>query len=425
MPGVAGGDGDLLGAVGVAVEPGLGDEEPRRPAGQRSARRSATARRPRPAAAAGRRRRRWGRGTRRTPRASPRPTRRSSRRRGRGRSWPASRCRRRPRPRRSSSSAAATAASSRSCPPRLARRRPSRPRRRGRRAGSRPSPPSGDGSVSVNRLTPTTTWSPDSMRRVRSAIDATSRAFSVVDWPRRRRRARGRRRARPRPRRRSSAVRASTTSRAVEDVVVLEQVGLEREHLLHPQRPLLVPRAGQAERLVPRRQLDAAGPGPLRQRDAEHLEHDALHVVLRLGLGEPEAVDLHAVAEAPRLGVVDAVALEADAVPQLGERAQLADLLDEADAGVDEEGDRGEHAGEPIGGDLAASRGRRRARRSRWPASRPAPAPASPRPPAGGTSTRSSGSTAARARRTRRSCRRSAGATARAGRCTCRATGTP
>ena len=32
----------------------------------------------------------------------------------------------------------------------------------------------------------------------------------------------------------------------------------------------------------------AAGPGPLRQRDGEHLEHDALHVVLRLGLGEAE-----------------------------------------------------------------------------------------------------------------------------------------
>ena len=31
--GVAGGDGDLLGAVGVAVEAGLGHEEPGRPAG--------------------------------------------------------------------------------------------------------------------------------------------------------------------------------------------------------------------------------------------------------------------------------------------------------------------------------------------------------------------------------------------------------
>ena len=44
-----------------------------------------------------------------------------------------------------------------------------------------PSPPSGDGSVSVNRLTPTTTCSPDSMRRVRSAIDATSRRLQRLD----------------------------------------------------------------------------------------------------------------------------------------------------------------------------------------------------------------------------------------------------
>ncbi len=37
---------------------------------------------------------------------------------------------------------------------------------------------SGETSVSVNRLTPTTTCSPDSMRRVRSARDRTSRPFS-------------------------------------------------------------------------------------------------------------------------------------------------------------------------------------------------------------------------------------------------------
>ena len=53
------------------------------------------------------------------------------------------------------------------------------------------------------------------------------------------------------------------TLRAVEDVVVLEQVGLEGQHLLQPQRPLLVPRPRQAERLVPRRQLDGAGAGVL------------------------------------------------------------------------------------------------------------------------------------------------------------------
>jgi hypothetical protein len=73
-------------------------------------------------------------------------------------------------------------------------------------------------------------------------------------------------------------------------------------------------------------------------------------------LGEAEAVHLHAVAEAAGLGVGDAVALEADAVPQLGERPQLADLLDEADARVDEERDRAEHLGELLGLDLAAVR---------------------------------------------------------------------
>ena len=39
----------------------------------------------------------------------------------------------------------------------------------------------------------------------------------------------------------------------VENVLVLEQVGLEGQHLLHPQRPLLIPRRRQSERLVPRR----------------------------------------------------------------------------------------------------------------------------------------------------------------------------
>ena len=46
-----------------------------------------------------------------------------------------------------------------------------------------------------------------------------------------------------------------------------------------------------------------AGPRVLRQRDAEHLEHDALHVVLGLLLGEAERVHLHAVAEAAQLRV--------------------------------------------------------------------------------------------------------------------------
>ena len=77
--------------------------------------------------------------------------------------------------------------------------------------------------------------------------------------------------------------------RALEDVGVLEQVGLEGEDLLDAQRPLLVPGAGQAERLVPGRELDRAGAGVAPERHRERLEHDPLHVVLRLGLGEARA----------------------------------------------------------------------------------------------------------------------------------------
>ena len=99
--------------------------------------------------------------------------------------------------------------------------------------------------------------------------------------------------------------------RTGEQVVVLEEIGLEREHLLDAQRPLLVPGPGESERLVPRRQLHRARPGALRERDAERLQHDARHVVLGLRLGEPERVDLHAVAEPAQLVVGDAVALGA------------------------------------------------------------------------------------------------------------------
>ena len=49
--------------------------------------------------------------------------------------------------------------------------------------------------------------------------------------------------------------------RALEDVGVLEQVGLVGEDLLDAQAPLLVPGARQAERLVPGRQLDRRGRG--------------------------------------------------------------------------------------------------------------------------------------------------------------------
>ena len=75
------------------------------------------------------------------------------------------------------------------------------------------------------------------------------------------------------------------------------------------------------------------------ERHGERLEHDPLDVVLGLGLGQAEGVDLHAVAQAAVLGVLDAVALLAELVPQDRHRAELRVLLDEADAGVDEERD--------------------------------------------------------------------------------------
>ena len=75
------------------------------------------------------------------------------------------------------------------------------------------------------------------------------------------------------------------------------------------------PTVGAAQGLVPRRQLDGPGPGVARQRDAQRFEHDAGDVVLGLGLGQAERVDLDAVAEPTQLGVLDAVALQADAVP--------------------------------------------------------------------------------------------------------------
>ena len=183
-------------------------------------------------------------------------------------------------------------------------------------------PVSGEGSVSRYLLTPTTICSPRSIAssraRVRfdqlllhvAALDRGDRAAHLVDalavlpWPR--------------------AFSASTLRvdhrRAVEHVAVFEQVGLVGEDLLHAQRPLLVPRPRQAERLVPGRQLHGAGARVLRQRHRQHLDQDAGDVVLRLRLGQAERIHLHAVAEQPLLGIGDAVALARDLVPQIRRR---------------------------------------------------------------------------------------------------------
>ena len=141
--------------------------------------------------------------------------------------------------------------------------------------------------------------------------------------------------------------------RPVENVAVFQEVGLVGQDLLHAQRPLLVPWTRQAERLVPGRQLHRPRARVLRQRHRQHLDENPGDVVLRLLLGQPERIDLHAVAEQPLLRVIDAVALGGDLVPELGEGAHLAHLGDEAQPRIDEERDAADHLPERAGLDFA------------------------------------------------------------------------
>src|SRR5947199_10764228 len=108
---------------------------------------------------------------------------------------------------------------------------------------------------------------------------------------------------------------------------------------MEQERQMLFPRPRQAARLVPRRELERPAAGVAAEGHAERLEQDAPGVVLRLLLGEAERVHLHAVAEEAVLRVLHAVAVSRDLVPHLDERPHLAHLLDETDAGVDEERD--------------------------------------------------------------------------------------
>ena len=124
---------------------------------------------------------------------------------------------------------------------------------------------------------------------------------------------------------------------AVENVAELEQVGLIGHDLLQAQRPLLVERPRQAERLVPRGQLHRAGARLLRQDHRQHLDEDAIGVVLGLLLREPERIDLDAVAEAALGRILHAEPVAGDLVPKLDEGAHLGELGHEAHARVDEE----------------------------------------------------------------------------------------
>src|SRR5262245_25319912 len=142
--------------------------------------------------------------------------------------------------------------------------------------------------------------------------------------------------------------------RALEQVRVLEQIRLVGEHLLDTQRPLLVPRAREAQRLIPGRQLYGSGPGVAGERHPQRLQNDALHIVLGLGLGQSERVDLDSVPEASLLRILDAVPVPGQLVPQPREGAHLAHLFDEPHTGVDEEGDAAHHVAHPILTYLAA-----------------------------------------------------------------------
>ena len=140
---------------------------------------------------------------------------------------------------------------------------------------------------------------------------------------------------------------------AVEKIVIFQKVGFIGQNLLHPQRPLLIPRARQAQSLVPSGQLHRTGAGLFRQRHRQHLNQDAVDVVFGLLFGQAQGVDLHTIAEAAILGLGDAIAGFANLVPQIDKGAHLAQLGDKADAGVDEEGDAADHIGEVGGRDLA------------------------------------------------------------------------
>jgi hypothetical protein len=117
-----------------------------------------------------------------------------------------------------------------------------------------------------------------------------------------------------------------------------------------PQRPLLVPRPRQAERLVPRGQLH--GRAAASRDSVTPSISSTMRWTLFSGCDSvrPERVDLHPVAEAPVPRVLHAVPLLQQRVPQLREGAHLAHLLDEAHPRVDEEADPAARLAEALGG---------------------------------------------------------------------------
>ena len=124
---------------------------------------------------------------------------------------------------------------------------------------------SGDGSVSVKQLTPTTFVSPDSIRRIRSALDCTSRPLisSIISNA-------------PPPSSthcssshaavESSSTFASIDLRALEDVAVLQEVASRTRAPAACAATTAGPRAGAAR--APRSSTAAAARGPARRARA-------------------------------------------------------------------------------------------------------------------------------------------------------------
>ena len=107
--------------------------------------------------------------------------------------------------------------------------------------------------------------------------------------------------------------------------------------------PLLVPGTRQAQSLVPGGKLHGPRPRPFRQHHRQHLDEDAIDVILGLLFGQAQRVDLHAVAESAQPFVLDAIALARDLVPQQREGAHLANLGDDPGTGIDEEAKAPDH----------------------------------------------------------------------------------
>ena len=122
------------------------------------------------------------------------------------------------------------------------------------------------------------------------------------------------------------------------------------------------------------------------QGDAERLEHDAGDVVLGLGLGEPERVDLDAVAEPAELGVGRRRSARRRSGPTGAVKARILQVSStKRMPALTKNEIRPTTAGKSSVGRSGPSRARRRGRRWRWPGRRPPPGRAWPRPLGGGS----------------------------------------